>query len=118
MRSNKTFYIFLVLVASVPLVSHAALAGLGSLIVDFGGLINGTIRVIFGLALAFFFWGGAQFILNDASSDKTREEGKKKMIWSIIALFVMFSIYGILNEIGGLIGIPVSNTPLIYGPGN
>lgn len=66
---------------------------------------NTVIGVIFGFAMVFFFWGAAQFILKDAGSDKTRDEGKKKLLWGIIALFVMFSIYGILRMIGNLTGI-------------
>ncbi|KND47765.1 MAG: hypothetical protein AB201_02425 [Parcubacteria bacterium C7867-006] len=110
MKLNKRIYLASSLALVLPVVSFAALDSLRTLLVDFGGLINFGIRIVFGLAMAFFFWGGAQFILNDAASDKTREDGKKKMLWGVIALFVMFSIYGILMAIGNLIGISPNGT--------
>lgn len=89
----------------IPSVSFAALNGLKGLLNEISGMMNSLIALIFGLAMVFFFWGMAQFILNDAGNDKTRDDGKKKILWSIIALFIMFSIYGILRMIGNLSGI-------------
>lgn len=91
-----------------PVVSFAALDGLKGLIRDAKEILDLIIPVVFVLALVYFFWGVAQFILNDAGSEKTREEGKKKMIWGVIALFVMFSIMGIISIISGLTGIPTT----------
>lgn len=108
MKTYKNFLITTTLL--FPAISFAALGGLKSLLLEFGGLISLSVKIIFALALAFFFWGMAQFILNDAGNDKTREDGKKKMIWGIIALFVMFSIYGILAAVGTLTGIPIQGS--------
>jgi hypothetical protein len=52
--------------------------------------------LVLALALLFFFWGVAKFILN-ADNDEKRTEGKKVMIWGIIALFVMVSVWGLIN---------------------
>lgn len=90
-----------------PAVSFAALDGIRGLLIAFGGILNQLIRITFGLALVFFFWGLAQFILRESGEPKAREEGKKKMLWGIIAIFVMVSIYGILNLISGTLGIPL-----------
>jgi len=92
-----------------------AFQGLKSLLTSFGGLINKAIPVIFGICLVYFFWGLSQFILHDAGNDKTREDGKKKMIWGIVALFVFISIYGILRLIGELIGLPIQTGPIFQG---
>ncbi len=116
--NKKISSVIYILLSIIPSTSFAALGGLRNLIIDFGGLINITIRVIFGLAFVFFFWGMGQFILNDAGNDKTREEGKKKMLWGVIALFVMFSIYGILRAVGNLTGIqPNGSGSLQVTPG-
>ena len=48
------------------------------------------------LALLFFFWGLAQFILKSGDA-ASHEEGKNKMVWGVIALFVMVSIWGIVG---------------------
>jgi phosphatidylglycerophosphatase A len=59
-------------------------------------LINQAVVLVLALALLFFFWGVAKFILN-ADNDEKRTEGKKVMIWGIIALFVMVSVWGLVN---------------------
>ena len=61
------------------------------------------IPLVFSLALLFFFWGVAKYIW---SAGDAKEEGKKIMVWGVIALFVMSSIWGIIGflktDIGGL----------------
>lgn len=94
----------------VPVVSYAALEGLKGLLGDIKGLLDLMFPLMFALGLVYFFWGVAQFILNDAGNDKSREEGKQKMIWGVVALFIMFSIMGILSTISGLTGIPTTVT--------
>ena|SRR3989344_4536403 len=101
-------YIITTLASFFPVVSFAALNGVKGLITDIGSIINSLIPVLFGLALIFFFWGLAQFILH-SGEEKTREEGKQKMLWGIIALFVFISIMGILRFIGSTLDIPLGN---------
>lgn len=78
------------------------------------------IPMAFALAVLYFFWGMAKYILN-AGDDDARAAGKQVMINGIIALFVMVSIYGIINLLGNFIGItnttsdaaPVINLPKV-----
>jgi hypothetical protein len=60
--------------------------------------------MVFGLAFLYFFWGMGQFVLK-AGDEKARTEGKQKMVWSVVALFVMVSIYGIILFIRTTFGI-------------
>jgi len=55
-----------------------------------------VVPLLFGLALIFFLWGLAKFILSagDASAQK---EGRDIMIWGIIALFVMVAVWGLVR---------------------
>jgi len=64
------------------------------------------IPLVFTLALLFFFWGVAKYIWS-VGTDK--EEGRKIMIWGIIALFVMSCVWGIVYFIGQEIGGGVGN---------
>lgn len=121
MKKNTILkYTLFILISFTPIISFAALGGVKSLLQDFMALLVGPVEgVVFALALLYFFWGMGQFILKDAGNEKSREEGKQKMIWGIIALFVMFSIWGILRAIGSSINIPVSeNTSGITTGGN
>lgn len=49
-------------------------------------------------ALLFFFWGLATYILN-AGNDEKKKEGRNIMIWGLLALFIMVSVWGIINVI-------------------
>jgi len=60
------------------------------------GILDLLVSIIIGLALVFFLWGVAKFILNSDDPKKVAE-GKQVMIWGIIALFVMVSVWGIVN---------------------
>ncbi len=105
---NKIQKILIVLGALLPVTTFAALDGLKTLLTSFGGLLNQVITLVFALAVLYFFWGIGQFVLH-AGDQKARDEGKKKIIWGVIALFVMVSIWGIIAFIGGIFGIDTSN---------
>jgi len=64
---------------------------------------------IFGvLAFVAFFYGLAIFLLN--REDKTaNEKGKNIMVWGLIALFVLISIFGIIAFLQNTFGT-------YYGP--
>ncbi len=106
MKKNNLFLIALVItVLIVPqLVSAQMFPTIRLMLVTLGTYVHSIIRIVFGLAIIYFFWGMSQFILH-AGYDKTREDGKQRMIWGVIALFVMISIYGIIAWIGVIFGI-------------
>lgn len=54
------------------------------------------IPIAFALCLLYFFWGVAQYVRNAAGSEKAAEEGKRVMVWGVIALFVLSSVWGII----------------------
>ncbi len=107
MNARKIGIIFATL---LPLTSFAAgsgadLNGLGTLFGSALSIINSTLIPLFiGLAILAFFWGMVQFLRNSGDA-KAREEGKQKMIWGVIAIFVMVSIFGIIKLIGSTLGI-------------
>ena len=54
------------------------------------------IPITVGAALVYFLYGLAQFILV-SGDEKKLAEGKQKMVWGVIALFIMVSIWGIIG---------------------
>ena len=83
--------------------------GLQDLLPSVSSLLGRLIPIVFGIALLTFFWGLARFIYN-AGDEKRIEEGKRIMVWGLIALFVMASIWGIIRLIQGDLGISPINT--------
>lgn len=84
----------------------AGLAGTGSIFTagsTFGDLVkfvtcfiqNLIIPLLFMLAFAAFIWGMVKFIMSQQSAEK--EDGKQFMLWGIIALAVMFSVWGLVK---------------------
>lgn len=63
-------------------------------------------------ALGFFMYNVVMFIKN-ANNDKLRGEYKTTMIWGIVALFVMVSVWGIVAILGGIVGTNTSVIPQV-----
>lgn len=89
------------------------LGNLTSLAEALGGLINTLLPVIFALALLYFFWGLAKFVM---SSGEDKESGKNIMIWGIVALFVMASVWGIVGFIQEALGVSGGAAPSTSSP--
>lgn len=66
------------------------------LIVSASGVMNALLGLLFGLAVLFFFYGLVKIIAHAGDKDSL-EEGKRIVMWGIIALFIMVSIFGIVH---------------------
>ncbi len=80
------------------------LSGISSLVGQVGRIINGVIPVIFALAVVYFFWGLIEFI-RSAGDPAEAAKGKSIMIYGVIAIFIMVSIYGLVNWLQGTLGV-------------
>ena len=69
---------------------------LGGILGVVAQLVGAATPIVVALALIYFFWGLANFILSSGEADK-RKEAVAIMIYGIIALFVMVSIWGVVN---------------------
>lgn len=74
-------------------------------------ITGAIIPLIFALATIFFLWNVAVFI---RSADKTsvKEEARQRMVWGIVALFIMISVWGIISIMSNIFGISPS-VPLL-----
>jgi hypothetical protein len=94
---NKIKIAGLAVLAFWPLTSFAILDSTETFFERAFGIIDvWVIPLIFALAMLFFFWGIAKYI---RSTGTDKEEGKKVMIWGVIALFVMVSVWGLVRLI-------------------
>ncbi len=73
-----------------------------------GRIINILIPIVAALALLYFFWGLAKFILN-SGDEGAKDEGKRIMIWGIVALFVMVAVWGLVGFVGDALNIETDN---------
>ena len=75
--------------------------------------LNDVIVLLITLAIVMFFWGLIRYLINAADAEK-RKEGMQTMIYGIIAIFVMVSVWGIIHLLQSTFG--VSNTDAAQAP--
>ncbi len=72
----------------------ADLGWFNSIVTGLTGLVALAVPLLIGIALVVFIWGVIEFILGGETAKK---EGKGKMLWGIVGLFVIVSIWGIVK---------------------
>ncbi len=66
-------------------------------------LQESVVPFIFALTIAVFFWGMMKFISTQDASE--REQGKQFMLWSVVAIAVMFSVWGLVHIFNQTFGV-------------
>ena len=66
-------------------------------------VINPLIIFVFALALAYFIYGIAQYLLSP-SNEEIRKTSKQHMLWGVIGMFIMIATFGIMNLILNTLG--------------
>lgn len=102
----KTFRKIAILALCVsPVLASAQLNMTYDLISRVGDIVKLLTVVAAAIALLVFFWGLVKFIFKVGGDEKAVTEGRKMMIWGIIALFVMMSVWGIVSLIQSELGL-------------
>ncbi|PIR82633.1 hypothetical protein COU20_01155 [Candidatus Kaiserbacteria bacterium CG10_big_fil_rev_8_21_14_0_10_59_10] len=70
-------------------------------------IIDPAIAVIFTAGLLLFLWGLIEFLwtLNQGGD---RNKGVQHMLWGVVGMLIMVSVYGIVNLVVNTLGITVS----------
>lgn len=63
-------------------------------------LIQAIVPFLFALATVAFLWGVIEYYINPDNEEK-RKKGKNFIIGGIIGLFVMLSMWGLVNVLSG-----------------
>lgn len=67
-------------------------------------VLNPLILLVFAIAFLLFFVGIIELI-RDSQAGKDADEAKRKVLYGLIGMFVMFSAYGIIHLIINTFGI-------------
>ena len=100
----------------LPLVVLAQIQGnnVQSVIVDVEDFITTyVIPLIIGLAVLWFIWGVFSFI-RAAGDEEGRKKGRDMMIWGIVGIAVMISVWGLVNLLSN--SVRLNNAPPINLP--
>ena len=85
------------------------LSNLETLVRSIGRLISLALPIVVAIALLAFFWGIVKYIFS-ASDEAKKKEGQTLMIWGLVALFVMVSVWGLVRFIGNALGVQQGDT--------
>ncbi len=87
----------------LPMLAFAD-ATVGSVITLLGTWLKALLPITTGIALLVFIWGMVIFISKSGDSE-ARAEGRQRMVWGVIALFVIVSIWGLVGFIGNTFSV-------------
>ena len=85
---------------AAPAIPAPAKAFIGKISTE---ILNPIIAVLFVLATLYFFYGVAKYLWNP-ESEEDREGGRRSMIWGIVGMFIMVSVFSIMKLIINTIG--------------
>ncbi|MEI8123870.1 MAG: hypothetical protein WCG60_01730 [bacterium] len=93
---NRRMYSFLLLSLFSLLSYRSAFASTFKEVVDkiYEKVFSPIISLIIALAVVYFLYAVSKFVRSDG---KERESGKELLVWGIIGLFVMMSVWGIVG---------------------
>ena len=102
----------------IPVLAHAQVND----VFDLQGVALGILyrlgKLFFYMAIAFFVWGVVKFIKN-ADDSTAREEGRKFIVWGIVSLVVIVSLWALVSYLLETLNIlPSGATPFIDSRGN
>ena len=78
-------------------------------------ILNPLILLAFALSAVYFFYGIVKFLRLDAA-DKSRQEAKDAIMWGIVGMVIMFSVFGIIHFVLASFGIQNGDIPSTAAP--
>lgn len=70
-----------------------------------GAINNVVVPVIFAFAFAAFIWGIVHYFFLHGEEETKREEGRKFILWGILGMIVLFSVWGLVGIVLSTFGI-------------
>lgn len=101
MKRTSTILLALGMYA-VPAIAFAQT--LGSILADIRGLLDTLVPILIVLALVYFIWGVIKYITS-TGDEEGQSQARNIMIWGIIALFVIVSVWGLVAVLQSTFGV-------------
>ncbi|OGG53813.1 hypothetical protein A3H16_03495 [Candidatus Kaiserbacteria bacterium RIFCSPLOWO2_12_FULL_53_8] len=86
----------------LPFFASAAAQDLNGVLAFISKFANNVVGLLITIALIVFFWGLIRYVL---ASGEAKGEGLQIMLWGVIAVFVMVSIWGIIKLLQTTFGV-------------
>ena len=94
--------------------AQGALDTVSDSVTDFGGIVNTLVVIVVSLAFLYFFWNLGQYVLRSGPEEKAA--AKTNMIWAVVAMFVITSLWGLIAFIRSLVGVDAGTANNVQVP--
>lgn len=84
--------------------AQADATGLTDILTAIQDFISAALPVVISLAVLLFLWGLVRY-MTSADDAEARKTSRGLMIWGVVIIFVMISIWGLVNFLGNLFGL-------------
>ncbi len=92
---KKALAYLLPLAVFVPFVASAQSATVGSIMTTISGILNFIIPMLITFAIITFIYGVINYVI--AKDDAAKEKGRNTMIYSIVGLFAIVAVWGLVQ---------------------
>ncbi len=89
----------------VPLVAGAAINNINDVLAWIAYAINNFIYIIISLAVLVIIWGVFRYLIAGAADEESRKSGRSYIIWGIVGLVVILSLWGLVNIVVNSLGV-------------
>lgn len=96
-----------VIISAAPMFAFAAVTDVSSLIGTIKTLIESVIPLLMVIATVIFLWGIISYIMAAGDEEKVKE-ARSYIIYGLIGLFVMVSVWGLVGIIANTFGLSSS----------
>ena len=116
-RISTVNFVGAALFAVFPVVTLAQNAGQGifNILTLFSKIVSALIPIVIGIAVLMFLWGVLKYVT--AGDEEAQTSAKTTMISGIVVLFVMVSIWGLVNILGDTLSLNKTAPPPPQIPG-
>ena len=95
---------------AVALAQTLSFENLNGPISSLGTIINRIIPIVIGLAVLAFLWGVLRYVIAQEDPEE-RAKARWFMVWGIVALFVMVSVWGLVRILQNTLGVTGTAAP-------
>lgn len=78
-------------------------------------IINPIIILLFALSFVYVLYGIVKFLSSDVSDAATRKSAKDAVLWGLVGMLIMFSVYGLIKVVMATFGISPNEVRYING---
>lgn len=107
-------FLYVLPVLALPLIAGAAtaldLGGVNSSITTIIATMNNIVPLLIGVAVLVFLWGVLKFVLAGSDDAAKRKDARGFMIWGLVSIFIMVSVWGLVGLLQSSFGLNTTET--------